>query len=125
MVVYTIIANAALFLPRLIERQSSRAIRAKKKRLAKQSAATHPQPTIELFDLRQIRSLVTNDIAGVAVVMPCIDAKIAMNTARLLACRAGMDCRIIVVNDTLRRGFIRTLNDTAARISVRYIVYLA
>ena len=57
--------------------------------------------------------------------MPCIDAKIAMNTARLLACRAGMDCRIIVVNDTFRQGFIRTLNDTAARISARYIVYLA
>ena len=36
-----------------------------------------------------------------------------------------MDCRIIIVNDTLRQGFIRTLNDTAARISARYVVYLA
>src|SRR5690242_2937829 len=79
--------HAVLFLPRLIERQSSRAIKARKKRLAKQSAATHFQPTIELLDVRQIGSLVANGIAGVAVVMPCIDAKIDMNTARLLACR--------------------------------------
>ena len=69
--------------------------------------------------------MAADDIADVAVVMPCIDAKIAMNTARLLACRAGMDCRIIVVNDTLRQGFIKTLNDTAARMSARYVVYLA
>ena len=117
--------HAVLFLPRLIARQSSRAIKAKKKRLGKQSAPTHPHPTIELFDVRQIGSLAADDIADVAVVMPCIDAKVAMGTARLLACRAGMDCRIIVVNDTLRQGFIKTLNDTAARMSARYVVYLA
>ena len=85
----------------------------------------HPYPTIELFDVRQIGSLAADDIAEVAVVMPCIDAKVAMDSARLLASRAGMGCRIIVVNDTLRQGFIRTLNDAAARISACYIVYLA
>ena len=45
--------HAVFFLPRLIERQSSRAIKAKKKRLAKQSAATHPRDLIVasgLFD---------------------------------------------------------------------------
>ena len=56
--------------------------------------------------------------------MPCIDAKLGMETARVLLRRAGMPCTIFVVLDSSRQGFIRTLNDTAARISARYIVYL-
>jgi hypothetical protein len=32
---------------------------------------------------------------------------------------------VFVVEDTLRQGFIRTLNATAARLEVRYVVYLA
>ena len=57
--------------------------------------------------------------------MPCIDTAIGLKAATFLATRAGMTCRIIVVEDTLRQGFIRTLNDTAARISARYVVYVA
>jgi hypothetical protein len=64
-------------------------------------------------------------MSGVTAVMPCTDTEMGMETARLLARRAGMDCRILVVNDTLRQGFIKTLNDTASRISARYVVYLA
>ena len=57
--------------------------------------------------------------------MPCIDVKVGMDTARLLASRAGMECRIVVANDTIRQGYVSTLNDTAGRVSAHYVVYLA
>ncbi|MFZ2630257.1 MAG: glycosyltransferase [Desulfosalsimonadaceae bacterium] len=36
-----------------------------------------------------------------------------------------MSCTILIVNDSKRQGFIKTLNEAAARITVKYIVYLA
>ena len=85
----------------------------------------HPLPTIDVVDVQHLGSLSVDDVNGVAVVMPCIDLKMGKRTAQLLAKRAGMTCRILVVNDSLRQGFVRTLNDTAARLRVRYVVYLA
>ena len=85
----------------------------------------HPPPTIDVVDVQHLGSLSVDDVNGVAVVMPCIDLKMGKRTAQLLAKRAGMTCRILVVNDSLRQGFVRTLNDTAARLKVRYVVYLA
>jgi hypothetical protein len=64
----------------------------------------HRHPTVEFLDIRRLGSLSVDD--GVAVVMPCTDAKMGMDTAQLLAKRAGMECRILVVNDTLRQGFV-------------------
>ena len=91
----------------------------------KPAPPTHRNPKIELLDVRRLGSLSVDDMTSVAVVMPCTDAKMGMDTAQLLAKRAGMECRILVVNDTLRQGFVKTLNDTTARMSVRYVVYLA
>jgi hypothetical protein len=97
-----------------------------KTRLTKKPAPpTHRQRTIALLDVRRLGSLSVDDMTDVAVVMPCIDTQMGMGTAQLLAKRAGMECRILVVNDALRQGYIKTLNDTAARMSVRYLVYLA
>ena len=79
--------------------------------------------TIDVVDVQHLGTLSVDDVNGVAVVMPCIDLKMGKRTAQLLAKRAGMTCRILVVNDSLRQGFIRTLNDTAARLRVRYVVY--
>jgi len=59
------------------------------------------------------------------VIMPCTDRDKGLQTAANLLRRAGMPCRILVVIDSTRQGFIKTLNDTAARIYVKYIVYLA
>jgi hypothetical protein len=80
---------------------------------------------IELIDVRDLRLLKFSDSDGVAVVMPCTDTKMGMETAAMLAKRAGMACKIFVVHDSLQQGFVRTLNDTANHISVRYVVYLA
>lgn len=80
---------------------------------------------IQLLDIAEIKNFSYSDPQGVAVIMPCIDLEMGRKTANILACRAGMPCKILVVNDSLRQGFIKTLNQTAARISVKYIVYLA
>lgn len=57
--------------------------------------------------------------------MPCIDTQMGLETAKILSKRAGIDCKILVVHDTLRQGFIKTLNNAAARVFTRYLVYLA
>lgn len=83
------------------------------------------EPSIELIDASEIGGIGREDASDITVIMPCIDAKAGGETARLLASRAGIGCRIIVVMDTNRQGFVPTLNRTAERISSRYVVYLA
>ncbi len=80
---------------------------------------------IKLMDVKDLWSFAYTDTEGVAVIMPCIDTKKGMDTASILSKRAGIDCKILIIHDTLCQGFIKTLNDTAARVSTRYIVYLA
>lgn len=80
---------------------------------------------IKLIDVKDLCSFTYTDTKGVAVIMPCIDTKKGMDTANILSKRAGMDCKILIVHDTLRQGFIKTLNDATARVSTRYVVYLA
>ena len=96
-----------------------------RKQVRQKRKALQPSPTVEFWDVQRLGTLSVHDVTGVAVVMPCVDARLAMDTAQLLAKRAGMVGRILVVNDSLRQGFIKTMNDTAARLSVRYVVYLA
>jgi len=81
--------------------------------------------TIHLIDTSDLADFNHNDPEGIAVIMPCIDTDAGRTTARILSTRAGMACHIFIVHDTLRQGFIKTVNDVAARITVRYIVYLA
>ena len=80
---------------------------------------------IRLIDIKNVDTLSCHDPNGIAVIMPCIDTKRGLSTARLLARRAGMEARFLVVEDTLRQGFIKTLNQTASRLDVKYVVYLA
>jgi glycosyltransferase involved in cell wall biosynthesis len=81
--------------------------------------------SIELVDVANMNHLLWRNPTGVAVVMPSIDIPKARETARLLAKRAGMSTRIFIVEDTIRQGFIKTLNQIAARLNTRYVVYLA
>lgn len=81
--------------------------------------------SILLLHTRDLSSFSYSDPEGVVVIMPCTDTDMGMKTAEILYRRAGMDCKILVVYDINCQGFIKTLNDTAARISVKYIVYLA
>ena len=92
-------------------------------RSAHRDASEHT--TVEYLDVGQLRSLDRPQRTDVTVLMPCIDASVGMKTAQLLATRAGRDCEILILDDTLRQGLVKTLNDTAVRISSRYVVYLA
>ncbi len=80
---------------------------------------------IVLLDVRDIDHFSYSNSGGVAIVMPCIDTKMGMDAARYLHKRAGMDCLIVVANDTKRQGFIKTLNQVARKTDVEYVVYLA
>ena len=80
---------------------------------------------IQLLDTSDMSGFHYSNPEGIAVVMPCIDTEKGMNTARILSQRAGMPCKILVVHDSRRLGFIKTLNGAALKISTRYIVYLA
>lgn len=77
------------------------------------------------IDIKDVSALNYTDPGGVAVIMPSINVEKGMGTARQLILYAGMSAKIFVVEDTLRQGFIKTLNETAARISSKYLVYLA
>jgi hypothetical protein len=81
--------------------------------------------SIVAIDVTALDRLSHRDRDGVAIVMPSIDVAKALATARLLVRRAGLKTTVFIVEDTLRQGFIRTLNATAARLDVRYVVYLA
>lgn len=80
---------------------------------------------IKIIDVKDLCSFTYTDHKDIAVIMPCIDTKKGMYTAEILSRRAGIDCKILIVHDTLRQGFIKTLNDSAARVYTKYIVYLA
>lgn len=80
---------------------------------------------IEFLNVSDLPLFSFSDPEGIAVIMPCTDETKAMKTAQILNRRADIPSRILVVQDTLRQGFIKTLNQTAARITAKYIVYLA
>lgn len=83
------------------------------------------EEVINVITLDDLPSLSWKDKEGIAVIMPCIDTERGRKTAALLCERAGTPLRVFVVEDTRRQGFIRTLNETAARLDVKYVVYLA
>jgi hypothetical protein len=59
------------------------------------------------------------------VAMPVTDKKLAMKLAHLLLHRASMPCHLVIIMDTIRQGFIKTINDVAQRLQPEYLVYLA
>ncbi|WP_163649443.1 glycosyltransferase [Modicisalibacter sp. 'Wilcox'] len=81
--------------------------------------------SIDLVDTENTSSYSYQDPSGVAVVMPCIDKELGLNTAKALVNRAGMPLKVIIAYDSKRQGFIKTLNEISLRCEVRYIVYLA
>lgn len=80
---------------------------------------------IQLLEISDMSGFHYSNPEGIAVVMPCIDTEKGMNTARNLSRRAGISCKILIVHDSQRLGFIKTLNGAVLKISTRYIVYLA
>lgn len=78
-----------------------------------------------LVDIEELDEFAFSDSAGIAVLMPTIDIEKAKKTALILEKRAGIKCRIILIHDRLRQGFIKTINAAFRRIDAKYIVYLA
>jgi FkbM family methyltransferase len=79
---------------------------------------------IDLIDVAE-ESYSYSDENGVAVIMPCIDKTMGVETAEILVKRAGIPCKVVVAFDSNGEGFMNTLNKVARQINVRYVVYLA
>ncbi len=80
---------------------------------------------IRLLDIREIDHFSFSGPERVVVIMPCTNIDRGMETARVLLQRAGAPCRIFVVHDSKRQGFIRTLNQAAEKVAAEFIGYLA
>jgi hypothetical protein len=80
---------------------------------------------IKTTRVEELHRLSHSDPDGVAIVMPSLNIAKASETAKVLLKRAGMPTAIFIVEDTVRQGFIKTLNDTAAQLRVRYLAYVA
>ncbi|WP_035244631.1 glycosyltransferase [Desulfonatronovibrio hydrogenovorans] len=94
--------------------------------LSKKLTSIKPKKnSIEICDTDNIDNFLYSDPEGVAVIMPCIDTQQGLKTADILQRRAGMPCKIIIANDTLRLGFIKTANEVFKRLKAKYVVYLA
>ncbi|GHA84435.1 hypothetical protein GCM10007159_01880 [Modicisalibacter luteus] len=78
-----------------------------------------------MVDVRDLPSFILQDPTDIVVLMPTIDTEKGLATARILKKRAGTDCNIILLHDTVRQGFIKTINDAFKYIETKYIVYLA
>jgi hypothetical protein len=59
------------------------------------------------------------------VAMPATDKKMAVKLAKILLHRAGMPCHLVIINDAVRQGFIKTINDVAQKLQPEYLVYVA
>ncbi|ODR96801.1 hypothetical protein AUC71_04350 [Methyloceanibacter marginalis] len=80
---------------------------------------------IKTTRVEKLHLLSYSDPDGVAIVMPSLNVAKATETAKILLKRAGMTTTVFIVEDTVRQGFIKTLNDTAAQLRVRYLAYVA
>jgi glycosyltransferase involved in cell wall biosynthesis len=88
-------------------------------------AVISEESAVKLIDVKNLNSFAHFNTSQIVVVMPCVDTAKGQASAEILAQRADIDCSILIMYDTLRQGFIKTLNDTAAHVNAKYIVYLA
>ncbi|MCH8502448.1 MAG: glycosyltransferase [Aliidiomarina sp.] len=83
------------------------------------------QSSIFLVDVQNLNAGQIQFHQNICVVMPCIDVEKGLRSAQFLQQRAGISADFVVVNDTRRQGFIKTLNQAAQCSSGQYVVYLA
>lgn len=84
-----------------------------------------PKSRVISIDATDIATISINEPDGVVVIMPSINAEKARKTAEILLERSGVYTIIIVVNDSIRAGYISTLNATARQVNARYVAYVA
>jgi hypothetical protein len=61
----------------------------------------------------------------VSVIMPTTDIAQAVQSARRMIDNAGMPMRMIIAHDSIRQGYIKTLNSIAKEVASKFIVYVA
>lgn len=61
----------------------------------------------------------------ISVIMPTTDLSQAILSARRMKDNAGLPMRMIIVQDNIRQGYIKTLNLTASKVASDYIAYVA
>jgi len=83
------------------------------------------QSSLFLVDVQDLNAGQIQFQQNICVVMPCIDVQKGLRSAQFLQQRAGIAADFVVVNDSLRQGFIKTLNQAAQCSRARYVVYLA
>lgn len=62
---------------------------------------------------------------GVTVVMPATDITLAVMAAQRMMRFAGMPMRMVIVNDFIGQGFIKTVNAVSNRLKPEYLAYVA
>ncbi|GHE20564.1 glycosyltransferase family 2 protein [Halomonas urumqiensis] len=81
--------------------------------------------SLQVVDVNDLDSFMYKGSSKITVVMPCIDLELGKKTAEILIKRAGIDCTVIIAYDSLRQGFIKTLNAVAKKTISRYICFVA
>ncbi len=87
--------------------------------------AVNNNHNIILIDVKTLDKSKDYCSADIIVVMPCIDEQLGLETARFLLSRAAIDCKIAVVYDSQRLGFIHVVNKAVESFNSKYVVYLA
>lgn len=63
--------------------------------------------------------------SGIAVIMPAIDIGQAVNAASRMVALSGVAFEMVIVSDAQRQGFVKTLNQAAARLRPEFVAYVA
>lgn len=61
----------------------------------------------------------------VLVIMPHINEELAQKTAKILKARAGIEAKLLLVEDKKRNGFVKVINDVVKSIKAELYVYTA
>lgn len=83
---------------------------------------------IEITEIRkngEIDPIAEGTSNMISVIMPTTDLSQAILSARRMKDNAGLPMRMIIVQDNIRQGYIKTLNLTASKVASDYIVYVA
>lgn len=72
-----------------------------------------------------IGELSDTPFSGVTVVMPATDMTQAVLAAQRMMRFAGMPMRMVIVNDVVKQGFIKTINAVSNHLKPEYLAYVA
>jgi len=83
---------------------------------------------IEIVEIKKdgvVESIHAGNEKIISVIMPTTDIAQAVYSARRMIDNAGMPMRMIIAHDSIKQGYIKTLNSIAKIVSSEFIVYVA